>query len=102
MEKSVKLIIVENENDLFGRTFQLFATYGIEAISCPKDGLKLLDLIGEISPQAVIADVFMPNLDAIGVMKAVEQLPIQRKPAFLVTTNFSSERLEKEAYDAGG
>lgn len=101
MEKRVKLVIVEDGTELFGKCAQMFAAYGIEAISCQKDGVKLLDLIGGIMPDVVIADIFMPSLDAIGVMKAVESMAPENRPSFLLMTNFDSERLEREAVEAG-
>lgn len=101
MEKRVKVVIAEEGVDLFNRCVQTFAAYGIEAVSCPKDGVKLLDLIGSAAPDAVISDIFMPGIDAIGVMKAVARMSGETKPSFILLTNFESERLEKETIEAG-
>lgn len=101
MERSIKLIIADEKVDFSGESSQLLAAYGIEVISCPKNGNILLDLIRSSMPDAVLSDVFLPGIDAIGIMKAVGELSLSVSPSFILMTSFESERLEKEALQAG-
>ncbi len=73
---------------------------GFELIFVTKDGLAVLEKISQIQPDIVLMDIFMPGLDAIGVMNAYEKQATQRSP-FVVLSNFATPVLEKEVISAG-
>ncbi len=47
--------------------------YNITPAFCSKDGEELLNRIKAEQPDVVLMDSFMTRLDAIGVMRSVEQ-----------------------------
>ena len=70
MEKRVKILVSEDAQDFVQKYSKDFAEKGMELLPSAKDGLKLLEKIEELHPEVVLADLFMPGLDGIGVMRA--------------------------------
>ncbi len=101
MENKLKVLIADNSAEFGQPCANLLKTYGMEAITLPKDGVRLLSEISEHQPDVVLADVFMPKLDAIGILKELETLAIKKKPLMLVMSVFDNPRLEKQTLGAG-
>jgi two-component system response regulator (stage 0 sporulation protein A) len=101
MEKSVKLLLAESNSESFKESEEILSGYGIELITCPKDGAQLLDMIRAAQPDAVLSDIFMPKMDAFCVIAAAKKLNLPVLPSFVLMTGFESERLEREALNAG-
>ena len=101
MTTSAKVIIADDNREFCSQASVLLNNYGFETIVAAKDGNKLVDLIKENKPDVVLMDVFLPNLDAIGVMKAVkEKLPMVN-PLFMMMSSFDNPMLEKELIACG-
>lgn len=101
MEKRIKLLIANDSvefNRDYGRNFE---ESGMETIYTQKDGMKLLEKIEAIHPDVVLADLFMPHLDGIGVMKATQAKIAGIKPLFVIISNFTSPTLEREVMMSG-
>ncbi len=101
MGNLVKLLIAEESEELNREAVAVFKNLGIESRIVQKDGVALLDSIKKYKPDVVIMDLFMPKLDAIGVMKSFSEKKGMIKPIFIVLSNFNSDVLEKEALSAG-
>ena len=101
MEKKLRVIIADDSTEFGQNCANVIASYGMEAILCPKDGQKLLELIENQKPDAVLSDIFMPSIDALGVMNAIFSKNSFYKPLYFVMSGFSSSRLESEALAAG-
>lgn len=101
MGNLVKLLIAEESEELNREAVAAFKNLGIESRTVQKDGVTLLDSIKKYKPDVVIMDLFMPKLDAIGVMKSFSEKKGMIKPIFIVLSNFNSDVLEKEALSAG-
>jgi len=101
MEKRIKLLIA-NDSVEFSRDYgRVFEESGMETIYTQKDGMKLLEKIETLHPDVVIADLFMPRLDGIGVMKATQAKLTGTKPLFVIISNFTSPTLEREVMMSG-
>lgn len=101
MENKLKVLIADNSAEFGQPCAKLLKTYGMEAITLPKDGARLLSEISEYQPDVVLADVFMPKLDAIGILKELSSLGLKKKPLIMVMSVFDNPRLEKETLGAG-
>ena len=73
----------------------------MEVLLCAKDGQKLLETIEKYKPDAILSDMFMPNVDALGVMNSIFTANSLYNPLYFVMSGFSSTRLEAEALAAG-
>lgn len=71
----------------------------IEVIGFARDGLEALEKIGELRPDVVTLDLMMPELDGLGVLRA---LPREGAPKVIVVSVSASEaELAIEALQAG-
>ncbi len=68
---------------------------------CEKDGRCVLDKIKKEKPDIVLADVFMPNLDILGVLSGIKDMNTKDKPMVMAMSGFDNPRLEKETIEAG-
>jgi two-component system, chemotaxis family, protein-glutamate methylesterase/glutaminase len=71
----------------------------IEVVGIARDGLDALEKIGALDPDVVTLDLLMPNLDGIGVLRALEGKA--RPRVIVVSTSDEQSRLALEALEAG-
>lgn len=65
------------------------------------DGVNALEIAQRESFGAVLCDVNMPNLDGIGLVKALRQLPAYKFTPLLMLTTESSPEKKLEGKSAG-
>lgn len=101
MEKRMKLLIANDSVEFRGEYGQVFESSGFEVSYVPKDGMQLLEKAESLRPDAILADLFMPRLDGIGVMKALRSKAPERIPFFVIVSSFVSPSLEREVMGGG-
>lgn len=101
MEKKLKLVLTDDGSEFGLNCANVLKSYGITVTSCEKDGQKLLHYIKMQKPEIVLADVFMPNLDILGVLSAIKDIPKKEKPMVFIMASVDNPKLEKEALSAG-
>lgn len=101
MEQKLKIVIADDSTEFGANCANVLKSYGMDVSLCEKDGQKLLHKIKIQKPDVVIADVFMPNLDILGVLNAVREMPKNEVPMILAMSSFDNPRLEKETLSAG-
>ena len=74
MEKQLKVIIADDKTELAKACADVLREDGMEVVFTAKDGQEVLDAISDKKPDAVIMDMFMPNLDAVGVLDRIDSL----------------------------
>lgn len=99
MEKKLKIVIADDSTELGQSCAKALKSYGMEVSLCEKDGLRLIEKTKVIKPDVVLADVFMPNLDILGVLNNLKDM--KEKPMIMAMSSFDNQRLEKETLDAG-
>lgn len=102
MENNIKVLIADNTYS-FGESFaEMLKKRNISAAAIRKDGRMLIEKIAELKPELVIADVFMPHIDAIGVMNEISKnTSLKAKPKFYIMSSYDDERVEREVLSAG-
>ena len=73
----------------------------MEVVMCEKDGALLLKRIKAEKPEVVLADIFMQNLDILGVLDGIKKMDSKERPMVMVMSSFDNSRLEKETLNAG-
>lgn len=101
MVNRLKLLIAEDCAEFDHESCEIFESLGFEPVFAPKDGFRVMELIEEKSPDVVIMDLFMPRVDAIGVIRSIKKESKVKTPAFIILSNFDSPVLEKEVMTAG-
>ena len=69
MEKKLNVLIADDSEEFGQNCANVVKSYGMEVTLCPKDGRILLECADRIRPDAILSDLFLPNIDAVGVMK---------------------------------
>ena len=101
MEKGLKLLLADDSLEFGKVCAQALESRGIEMVTCPKDGRKVIDSISSVNPDVVLLDVFMPNLDALGVIRETQQKNLAKTPQFVTMSSFDNPRLENELMSSG-
>ena len=101
MSQQLKVLVGDESEDFGEGCKQIFSEFGMEVILCKKDGRVLLDKAKTLKPDIILADVFMPNLDILGVKSGIEQLGDEKQPLIMAISPLDNDRLEKQILDAG-
>lgn len=101
MEKEIKIIICSEDGEWGRETLQKLSQKGGSVTFVERDGTRLLAKIKEERPQIVVMELFMPGLDAIGVIHGAAQEPSLEKPLYIVTASYTTPMLEREVVSAG-
>ena len=101
MENGIKLLIANDTPEFHNDYGRVFENSGLEVSYVAKDGIDLLDKINSSHPDVVLANLFMPRLDGIGVMKAFKAKKSGNQPLFVIVSNFTSPTLEREVMMSG-
>ncbi|MBO4734496.1 MAG: sporulation transcription factor Spo0A [Clostridia bacterium] len=101
MEKKLKVIVADDSAGLGQNCERSLKSYGMDVTVCPKDGLKVIEAARRIKPDVILADVFMPNTDILGVLAEVNKMDEKERPLVMAMSSFDNSRLEKEMLDGG-
>jgi two-component system, chemotaxis family, protein-glutamate methylesterase/glutaminase len=58
----------------------------IEVVDIARDGLDALEKIAQLKPDVVTLDLVMPNLDGLGVLKALPSLALAKPPRVVIVS----------------
>ncbi|MBP1581194.1 MAG: sporulation transcription factor Spo0A [Oscillospiraceae bacterium] len=101
MEPKLKLLISDDNREFCSQFCAAMQSYGFETAVVGCNGLNLLDRIKEYRPNVVLMNVFMPHLDAIGVMKTVLAGTVNPPPMFMIMVNTENPLVERELVCSG-
>lgn len=100
MEKQIKVIICADDGEWSRENTDALASRGAQVVTVNRNGTVLLSKIRDEKPDAVVMELFMAGMDALGVLHAVKTEGLQ-KPVFIVTASCSSPALERQIMEAG-
>lgn len=101
MEKKIKILIADDSTEFGQNCANALKSYGMDVKMCQKDGQCLLHTIQKENPDVVIADVFMPNRDILGVLSVLKDMDERQRPLVMAISGFDNPRLERETLNAG-
>ena len=99
--KQLNVLIADDSADFGQNCAKIFKSYGMNVTLCGKDGLEVVKAVERHTADVVIADVFMPNLDILGVLNSIKDIDPKDKPMIMAMSSFDNSRLEKETLEAG-
>ena len=100
MKTKLNVLIADDSGDFGQDCARVLKNYGMDVILCEKDGAKLLQEVQTQKIDVILADVFMRNLDVLGVLNALKEKE-SKMPLVIVMSNFDNQRLERETLEAG-
>lgn len=100
MDNKLKILISDDDKEFCAKCTATLRGCGFETTVAPKDGQLMLEMIRDYQPNVVLMDVFMPYLDAIGVIKQVRESG-KVMPVFMVISTYNNPILERELVSSG-
>ena len=100
MDSKLKILISDDDKEFCARCTATLRGCGFDTSIAPKDGHLMLEMIKDYQPDVVLTDVFMPYLDAIGVMNQVRESGMQM-PIFMVISTYNNPMLDRELVSSG-
>lgn len=95
-------IVISDDNGQFGNAISsILEGYGFECFLVDKNGASVIERIKEVEPDVVLIDVFMSQIDAVGVMKRVDDFSKKKAPLFFVMSSVDNSTLEKDVLSNG-
>ena len=101
MQKRIKIMIAENSTEFSKECEKLLNSYGMEVMLIEKDGEVLNSAIVNYTPDVVLADVFMPHCDIMGVLDNINRMDISKKPKIFAMCSFDNQLLESQVLERG-
>ena len=99
MGKKLKIVIADDSTELGQNCAKALKGYGMDVLLCSKDGQRVLDTVKKEKPDVILADVFMPNLDILGVLNGLNDINSKERPMVMAMSSFDNQRLEKETLE---
>ena len=97
---TLKVLAIDDSRTIRSLVRKVMEEAGFYCI-CAEDGVEGVAIFGEESPDIVITDINMPNLDGFGVITAIRSGTVNRTVPILVLTTESADHLKAKARDAG-
>ena len=102
MRKMLKAMITEDGSETTHELAGILRSNGFEVSTVIKDGSMIVDKLkaGE-NPDIILMDGFMPRLDALGVLRELDSLKLEKRPLVMVISGADNQRFENEVLKAG-
>lgn len=101
MDQKVKVLLADNSEHFGKPCAETMRSHDLEVYTVEKDGKQVLESIAKLHPHVVLMDFFLPRLDAIGVIKGMDNLHLSHNPQIMIMSSFDNPHLEREAMLAG-
>ncbi len=102
MKNKIKLLLVDNNNDLLSQMSTFFNNKeDVEVLGKANSGIDAADKIKELLPDVVIMDIVIPGLDGIGLLKKINTLPSSKRPVVIILTGAKKENVTNLCMDLG-
>lgn len=101
MENKLKILVSDDNQEFCAQFCAAMQSYGFETAVAGCNGQLLSDRIKEYRPNVVMMNVFMPHLDAIGVMKTIQAATVNPPPMFMIMVSTENPLVERELICSG-
>lgn len=101
MANQLKVLFAQDQNEFSDSCLKEMENQGLDVFKVPKDGAEVLEAIGKHSPDVVVMDAFMPRLDALAVLKRIDNLRISEKPVVCVVSGVDNPNFEQQILSSG-
>lgn len=101
MRKSLKVMLTEDGSESLHELAGVLRSNNCEVTTVVKDGSKVIERLRSESPDVLLIDSFMTHLDALGVLREMKSLPLEKQPMVMVLSSTDNERIENEILSGG-
>lgn len=100
MEKKVVLVVDDDENTR--RLLEIALSGAGYFINTAKDGSKALEFLKNHTPDAIVCDIVMPDMDGYSLLKKIKDVPELKDIPFIISSGKGGMKdyfdLEDEVY----
>ncbi|MBR2867902.1 MAG: sporulation transcription factor Spo0A [Clostridia bacterium] len=102
MTKELKIMLTEDGSETLHELAGILRGNGCEVSTVIKDGTQIIERLraGE-RPDVLLMDGFMSRLDALGVLREIESMHLEKRPMVMVLSSADNERIESEILSNG-
>ena len=101
MESKLKVLVADNSAEMGQVCSATLKSYGMDVVTVAKDGQEVLDGINSEMPDVVLMNAFMTRIDAIGVLNAVKNMNLTKKPVMIVMSTDNNGMISSQVMEAG-
>lgn len=102
VESKIRVVIADDNKEFCSiLNDYLLSQKDIEVVAIAKDGLEALELIEEKSPDLVVLDIIMPQLDGLGVLEKLNTMHINPHPKVIVLSAVGQDKITQRAITLG-
>ena len=101
MSRKISVLLADNSDYFAVPCANAMKSHGLEVTLTEKDGKTVLEALTKQKYDVVLMDIFLPRLDALGVLEGLAQANLPHRPLVMVMSGFDNPNLEREAMAAG-
>ena len=101
MSRKISVLLADNSEHFAIPCANVMKSHGLEVTLTQKDGTAALEALTKQSYDVLLMDMFLPRLDALGVLEGLHNSHSDHRPLVMVMSGFDNPALEREAMAAG-
>lgn len=101
MSKQINVLFSSERNEFTSSCVRYLEKSGMNVTVSEKNGSKILELISKKVPDVIVMEAFMPETDAIGVLRKLESMCLVRKPVVCILSGVSNSEFEHKLLSMG-
>ena len=98
---AIKVLVVDDQNSVRAMTRMTLEEIGFRHIHEAENGVKAMETASLQPLDLIISDYNMPEMDGLGLLRAVRGHPVVRKVPFILLTGRGDKELVVKAAQAG-
>jgi two-component system, chemotaxis family, chemotaxis protein CheY len=98
---ALKVLIVDDQNSVRQMTRMTLGEIGIRHVNEAENGMQAMEIASSQPLDLIISDYNMPEMDGLGLLRAVRGHPVVRKVPFILLTGRGDRELVVKAAQAG-
>ena len=99
--RKISVLLADNSDYFAIPCANVMKAHGLDVTMTEKDGKAVLEALASHQPDVLLMDLFLPRLDALGVLEGMDHLDLPSRPQVMVMSGFDSPALEREVMTAG-
>ena len=101
MSRKISVLIGDNSEYFAIPCANVMKAHGLDVTMTEKDGKAVLEALTHHRPDVLLLDLFLPRLDALGVLSGMDQMQMTHRPRVMIMSGFDNPALEREVMAAG-
>lgn len=103
MEDKTITVLIVDDNKGFRDILSEFIgeVNGISVVGTAKDGIEAINMIRSLTPDVVVLDIIMPQIDGIGVLENIKSSDIKKQPKFIMLSALGQDNITQKALALG-